>query len=190
MAAYDKLISMFSWATPENSVHQPLKMKEIETDSAARTAIELAYDIVDYFTEKKPSDPINGHAKTLRRTIDELSERHGILFNGIMKRLSVGRQSWDDTFTNVADEMFADGQYNWGRVVTLYAFAGWLARHCKENRMEDVVPQIATRAGLYASEKVLGWIKSQGGWVRLSYVLQLITFFECISKYPYCTLVK
>lgn len=82
------------------------------------------------------------------------------------------------SFTNVVDEMFADGQYNWGRVVTIYAFAGWLARYCCCGRACDAsaVSRVSVRhaepaklmaacAGDYVARRLSAWVRKQGGWV-------------------------
>jgi len=82
------------------------------------------------------------------------------------------------SFSNVVDEMFADNQYNWGRVVTVYAFAGWLARYCccggacdasAASRMVARDPraakEIADCAGNYAAQRLSAWVQKQGGWV-------------------------
>jgi hypothetical protein len=65
----------------------------------------------------------------------------------------------------VVDEIFADRRYNWGRVVTVYAFAGWLARYCDHNEMKDFVDSIADTAGTYVAERLAPWITKNGGWV-------------------------
>jgi len=82
------------------------------------------------------------------------------------------------SFTNVVDEMFADGQYNWGRVVTIYAFAGWLARYCccghacdasavGNSSVRDVEPArlMAACAGDFVARRLSPWVRKQGGWV-------------------------
>jgi len=82
------------------------------------------------------------------------------------------------SFTNVVDEMFADGQYNWGRIVTVYAFTGWLARYCccggacdassmskVSGRDPESARDIADRAGDYVAQRLSTWIRKQGGWV-------------------------
>lgn len=164
MAVYNKLFSFLPWSPSFNGVKEPLLTKKSDMDSVGQIAKDLAHDTVCYFTEKDCDAPVNSHAKTLRRTVDELLDRHILMFNGILKRLSINRQNWELTFTGVADEMFSDGQYNWGRLVTIYAFAGFMARHCKEHGMEDIVPQIAERTGIYISDKLLDWVNSEGGW--------------------------
>jgi hypothetical protein len=114
----------------------------------------------------------------MRRVVDDLSSRHEILFESIVKRLQMndnGHMSTDAcrrTFTSVVDELFADGRYNWGRVVTVVAFAGWLAKRSGGTRQSTTGPECdewakttGKVAGEYVAEKLADWIYQQGGWV-------------------------
>lgn len=132
-------------------------------------AKELARDVVYYFSKTSTNGPCNNHAKTLRRTVDELSRRHEILFTSMVRRLSITEDSKEtcQSFMRVMDEMFIDGHYNWGRVITIYAFAGWLARYCVQNGMVNSVEEIVTCSGTYVADKLAQWIQQQGGWDAL-----------------------
>jgi len=92
------------------------------------------------------------------------------------------------SFTNVVEEMFADGQYNWGRIVTVYAFAGWLARYCCGGgacdassmnkvcgRNSESARQMADCAGDYVAQRLSTWVRKQGGWVSCQYLSVLFT---------------
>ena len=39
------------------------------------------------------------------------------------------------TFVIVSDEIFADGQVNWGRIVAVYAFGARLAKYYTDNNI-------------------------------------------------------
>jgi len=101
-----------------------------------------------------------------------------VFIHSIVRRLEVTPDNIIMSFTNVVDEMFADGQYNWGRVVTIYAFAGWLARYCCCGRACDAssmnkascrdpepARQMAVCAGEYVAQHLTAWVRKQGGWV-------------------------
>lgn len=96
----------------------------------------------------------------------------------IVRRLEVTPENILQSFTNVVDDMFADGQYNWGRIVTVYAFAGWLARYCccgkacdassvskVSSRDPEAAKEMAVCAGDYVARRLSAWIRKQGGWV-------------------------
>lgn len=136
----------------------------------------------------KPSDdaahqpPCCSHVAILRRIVDDLSTRHKIIFESITKKLRNSRtvvnghgyaEICQRTFSGVMDELFADGQYNWGRIATVFAFAGWWAKSgpcgTENDRFNaDVWADTVTAvAGNYIAEKLCPWISQQGGWVTM-----------------------
>lgn len=147
-------------------------------DNVEETAKLLAAVVVNHYTGGLLGDVQRPSCTaTLLRVADHMSERHNILFSSIVRRLEVTPENILPSFTNVVDEMFADGQYNWGRIVTVYAFAGWLARYCccrgacdasSVNKVSGHDPEsakdIADRTGDYVAERLSTWIRKQGGW--------------------------
>ena len=143
-------------------------------DAVKETARLLGLDIADYM--QNPSARLKcRHAATLRRVVDELSSRHEIIFSSIARKLGSRvtaegptNERWRYTFVAVASELFADGHHNWGRIVTIYAFAGWLVRqHCTAETCNDVLAHtIAVTAGDFVADKLADWICRQGGWVK------------------------
>jgi hypothetical protein len=103
----------------------------------------------------------------------------------IVKRLNTNRDNLGPTFRNVVNEMFVDNQYNWGRVVTVYAFGGWLARNVccsrefdstcadktSESKDPDCAAEIAKLTGEFVAERLGGWVRKQGGWVSTIFLL-------------------
>jgi len=153
----------------------PAQTLSEDSEVVKETARLLALDIADYML--KPSVSLKcRHAATMRRVVDELSSRHEIVFSSIARKLGSrvsgngdgpSAARWRYTFTAVANELFADGYHNWGRIVTIYAFAGWLVRqHCTaETSTDELARTIATTAGDYVADKLADWICRQGGWV-------------------------
>jgi hypothetical protein len=164
-----------------------MQMLQKQIDSVKATARLLAEDIVDYMSRSSSTSLRCRHASTLRRTVDELSSRHRIVFLSIARKLDSDRPPgesstdlWRHSFVAVVDGLFADRRYNWGRVVTVYAFAGWLARqHCDKSAVsgDEVSRTIATAAGEYVADKLSPWICEQGGWVCC-----LLTFLSVFSS--------
>lgn len=118
--------------------------------------------------------PCCSHVATLRRIVDELSSRHEIIFESIARKLRVGvnghvyPEVCQRTFSGVVDELFSDGQYNWGRVVTVFAFAGWWARSGAPKGGSDAwANAVSDVAGNYTAQKLSTWICNQGGWVTM-----------------------
>lgn len=139
-------------------------------------AKQLAEDIIQYVMVS-PSPPlVCRYAGTLRRIVDEVSAKHKVVFESIVLKVGVRNRSQPSdttacrqTFEAVANELFADGHYNWGRIAMLYAFAAWLAKlpsdHCLTDAKDEVAQAIADAAGDYVAKRLASWIYQQGGWV-------------------------
>lgn len=150
-------------------------------DQVRREAEFMAQDVVLTFGEENPKKPPNRYCKTLRRTVKELSDRHDLVFKGMVNRLKIDEKNAFPTFVIVADEIFDDGQVNWGRIVAVYAFAARLAKHqvddiynVDEKLNEDPEggpnkvsyrEKIALFVGKYVANKLGQWILDHGGWV-------------------------
>jgi hypothetical protein len=77
------------------------------------------------------------------------------------------------TFVSVVDEIFEDGQINWGRIVAVYTFAARLAQHCKES-CPDCDERISLYAGKYVANKLGRWILDKSSRTVLLIVLQYL----------------
>jgi len=149
-----------------------------QLDSVKRVARQLTADVVTSMVPElnvaklRPSNC--KHTVTLLRVVHELSSKHEIVFESIARKLQLQVNGHRDaevcrrTFVGVVDELFSDGRYNWGRVVTVFAYAGWLARGCKSNSeinvnsWSDIVTEVA---GDCIGNKLSLWVCQQGGWV-------------------------
>ena len=133
-------------------------------------AREMGRDIVKYVVQKtlmKPvSKPSSNYSATMRRLVDELFAKWEGLFDKFISKLHMDEISGYETFISVADEIFREGEKNWGRIVVLYAFAGYVARHCVENEVENIVEFMGDFLGFYVVKTLGSWITENGGWVR------------------------
>lgn len=125
----------------------------------------IATDVIMNY-EKEEKKPSNKYCKTMRRTVRELSNRHDIAFKGMVNKLKITETNAFPTFVSVVDEIFEDGQINWGRIVAVYTFAVRLAQHCKDS-CPDCDERISLYAGKYVANKLGRWILDNGGWVRM-----------------------
>jgi len=170
--------------------HVQTQASSEDVDTVKETARLLALDIADYML--KPSTRLKcRHAATLRRVVDELSSRHEIIFSSIARKLGSRLEAegqtaarWRYTFVAVASELFADGHNNWGRIVTIYAFAGWLVRkHCTAETISDgIAHTIAITAGDFVADKLAEWICRQGGWVKSCFQKSYVLLFFVITS--------
>ena len=128
---------------------------------------ELAEYTVNYFAQNSGAKPTSTHAETLKRTMDEVSTRHKLVFSNMAQKLEISKDNLEDVFINVVEEMFTDNQLNWGRIVTIYAFGGHIARYCKRSGMVDLLPRLIQVLSEYTTRRLGPWIDHEGGWVSL-----------------------
>ncbi|XP_075047412.1 apoptosis regulator BAX [Mixophyes fleayi] len=72
-----------------------------------------------------------------------------------------------EVFFRVATEMFADGNFNWGRVVALFYFACKLVLKALCTRVPQMIRAIIDWTMEYLRKYVVQWIRDQGGWEGL-----------------------
>ncbi|ESO88195.1 hypothetical protein LOTGIDRAFT_234736 [Lottia gigantea] len=134
-------------------------------EQVRRDAEVIANDVVLTFGADETKKATNKYCKTMRRTVKEISERHDISFKGMVNKLKVEESGRTfETFVNVADEIFDDGQINWGRIVAVYAFAARLANYCRQKDLNDCPEKVSLYAGKYVGSKLGKWILDHGGW--------------------------
>ncbi len=54
---------------------------------------------------------------------------------------------------------------NWGRIVTLHAFCGCIAKFCEARHIPDCADDIANVLAEFVVHRLGLWIVTQGGWV-------------------------
>lgn len=101
-------------------------------------------------------------ALTLRKIGDDIS-RNTDLTNFIEK---VPVDSTKDVFVKVCQQIFQDGDLNWGRVVALFYFAYRLIMRAVTRGMDSLpwVREMLQWAGDFLVKHVSKWILSRGGW--------------------------
>ena len=147
---------------------------ERNLDMVKLDARELATDIVHYVANYQVQPPPNEHARTMRRIVDQVRVKHQILFSSMTKKLELPTEEQEDVqeytngnFVAVAEHVFNDRIVNWGRVATLYAFAGEFAKHFVEHDMPDYVDFCGHVVADFVCDYLAGWIHQHGGWVGI-----------------------
>lgn len=170
----DDMVKKNGYVSNKMAATEHVEDKRSSTDRIAR---ECAYDIIHQGTGIKTEKlkPANTkYAKTLRRTVAEITEKHGIFLESAMRKLEITETTVRATIDNVANEMFVDQHFNWGRMVTLYAFCAKVAKYCADKYKKDrhvLVEKIADYTADYVAESLSTRIEQQGGWVSVVYDL-------------------
>ncbi|XP_028408869.1 apoptosis regulator BAX-like [Dendronephthya gigantea] len=104
---------------------------------------------------------VNGEvASCLRQVGDDLE--NNLELNNLIGQIKVTPQTAFDTFADVANKIFADGVYNWGRIVTLLYFGFKLASSViSQVPLLKLVVDWVVR---FVKERLVNWIAQQGGW--------------------------
>lgn len=100
----------------------------------------------------------------MRRLCDDFEERFRSRFQDTIHKLQISEDNACDVFCAIQNEMFSDG-VNWGRVVALFAFAGYFAIHCFEHDMPDLVDNVVEWVASYIDNNLREWMESQNYWV-------------------------
>uniref|UniRef100_A0A3B5MFC5 BCL2 associated X, apoptosis regulator a n=1 Tax=Xiphophorus couchianus TaxID=32473 RepID=A0A3B5MFC5_9TELE len=69
-----------------------------------------------------------------------------------------------DNYIKVVLGIFSDGEINWGRVVTVFSFTCLFVLKAYEDNIYDMIKNIINWTIDYFRNKVVNWIKDQGGW--------------------------
>ena len=106
--------------------------------------------------------------RCMRHSVTKMLDRHSIVFNGMMSRLCIDRNSdLKIGFNQLAEELFVNREVTWGKIIALFAFGARLAQHCSQHGLEDLVFDIATLLSQYAVDKLTPFLREHGGWVRV-----------------------
>ncbi|KAG8429377.1 hypothetical protein GDO86_020329 [Hymenochirus boettgeri] len=102
--------------------------------------------------------------ETLRRVGGEIIEKHKMVFDGMLQRLSIHRPEDLQKLSDVPAMVFNDGNTNWGRVVTLISFGAFVAKDLKSKHLEDCIASLAENFTEFLMTDRKEWIIQEKGW--------------------------
>lgn len=108
----------------------------------------------------------------IKQVGDDLERNRSL--NELIGQIKVTPQTAFDTFANVAKQIFSDGVYNWGRVVTLLYFGFKLASSVASQ--VPLLKLVVDWVVRFVKEKLVNWIAEHGGWVSPEFNLKFATF--------------
>ena len=99
----------------------------------------------------------------------ELEDTNSQFFENLSRNLNITAENARSTFFSVAKEIVNDG-INWGRIISLFTFAGVLSQHFMIQKQPQVVVEIASFLCTFLNDHVMTWINKNGGWVSYDFV--------------------
>lgn len=147
--------------------------------------------------QQQQQRPPDKTACTLRKVADQMVEQHQAAFSSMKSRLDNGLQVYArprsgptagagpdkqeaaeaqaqaaaDFLRRVVEEMSADEKMNWGRVVSIFAFAGVLGRHLRDSGVAmwpeagpGPLDMLAESVANYLGKERRDWMEQNGGW--------------------------
>ncbi|MEE6482656.1 hypothetical protein FKM82_013310 [Ascaphus truei] len=139
-----------------------LLLRGFIVDRAQRTSDGASAAVPELgMTEQLQGDPATKKlSECLRKIGDELDG------NMELQRMieQVQNNPPKEVFFRVATEMFADGNFNWGRVVALFYFACKLVLKALCTKVPEMIRAIINWTMEYLRDHVVQWIQIQGGW--------------------------
>jgi len=125
---------------------------------------DLTNFVIKYVAVDANVRPSGSYAVTMKRTVDQILYKYTLVFNSMAKKLDLSRDQLEDTFVKTIDEMCQDSNINWGRIVTVYAFIGVIAKHCIQSGMMDMLDKLVFTANQCILHRFGVWIDKEGGW--------------------------
>ncbi|XP_065060306.1 apoptosis regulator Bcl-2-like [Rhopilema esculentum] len=131
------------------------------------TEAKIAKDVAREYIFLKVGRPLKNsprrETEIIVRLSEEIERKHDMLLKSMCNRLNINSENAYKTFCEIAEEIFKD-DINWGRIVVLYTFAGKLAIHCMNNKMDNMIDKVILWLGNFIARKQI-WIKEKGnGW--------------------------
>src|SRR2546425_4331011 len=125
----------------------------------------LGHDTVNYAVQNLKGNPTtlpDEYGRTLQLALDRVLTQHQKEFTDMIEMmLNVESHTVCESFAAVADSVFVDKRFNWGRIVILYAFGASLANFCASRCIgHDLTSKIGETIGVYMANNVAEWIYS------------------------------
>jgi len=125
----------------------------------------ITSDIIQYICGHTGAPAPCKSAMIMRNIVDDMLRDRLSSMRQLAEKLDI-QQPDDVALLNcVATAMFDDDIVTWGRIVTLFAYAGYLARYCHEQGLSECSHTVAELLESIVVNRLGLWILANGGWV-------------------------
>lgn len=139
----------------------------------------VAHDTVQYVCHHEQAAPApNKTALIMRSLVDDTLKNRLDFMRELVLRLGFSRKDHVELLDSLATQMFDDEVVTWGRIVTLYAFCGYLARYCLEKDLFDCPDAIAEALSGIVTNRLGLWIVANGGWTSFESQFPALCLFD------------
>lgn len=134
----------------------------------------LAQDYLQYVLQESHLGPAQTRvAHVLRTMASSLQDQTEEALRPLLDRIDITSVAVAKRiFKGVMDEKFADGNTNWGRIMTIFTFGGLLTKKLQEHGVQltaEEKEQISYFITEYIINNKAEWIDANGGWVSFSF---------------------
>ena len=148
-------------------------------------SVLITNDLVQYICGHTDAHAPCKSAMIMRNVVDDVLRGRVSSMRQLAEKLDI-QQPDDVALLNcVATAMFDDDIVTWGRIITLFAYAGYLARYCHEQGLSECYETVAELLESIVVNRLGLWILANGGWVsciHFSKVLVLFLAVNCKTK--------
>ncbi|KAI1889666.1 hypothetical protein AGOR_G00165310 [Albula goreensis] len=125
----------------------------------------LAEDYINFCVGNQRTPP-SERAEAMRHLAGEMEKQYQCKFHSLLQSFLEACGSDPSTrLKNVMVALVGDGKLNWGRVVSLFAFTGALARElCSRGEDKDCCRRLAETIADYLGEEQREWLQQNEGW--------------------------
>ncbi|KAA0705693.1 hypothetical protein E1301_Tti004455 [Triplophysa tibetana] len=135
------------------------QLMEVETEGNVTPLSILEVRTISNIQDQKLVEQLAETIKVIGDKLDQDTEFND-MFDGLVK------VSDKSSFWKLVEEVFKDGQINWGRIVVLFYSVGKLAAKMVLAHLPRVVSDILTLSLDYFRRHLLDWICKMGGWIN------------------------
>jgi len=130
----------------------------------------LAQDYLQYVLHESHLGPAQTRvAHVLRNIASSLQDQTEEALRPFLDRIDITSVAVAKRiFNGVMEEKFADGNTNWGRIMTIFTFGGLLTKKLQEHGVQltgEEKEQISYFITEYIINHKAEWIDANGGWV-------------------------
>ena len=125
----------------------------------------MSMDFIYHISEYRDDTFYNDHTRIMYNVLQKSMVR----YNNLLRRMCKDKFDAVDisVLSTIADDLFRDKTFNWGRIISLFTFCGTLAKQSASKDMYKTIDDIALFLGSYIADNLTEWIYKQGGWVSI-----------------------